>query len=405
MTYRVGLSALPETLMNVDVVIVGAGPAGLCFARALSGHGLAIRLVERQSLEELIRPAVDGREIALTRASQHTLQALEIWPHLRADEIAVLRDAQVLNGPSPFALRIAAAAAGHERLGCLVPNQAIRRAAFASVSDCADVEIVSERTITALHSSQHQISLELSDGQQLTARVLVAADSRFSETRRKLGIGARMEDFGKTMLVCRMAHQRSHEQVAWEWFGYGQTLALLPLNGNCASVVLTLSPEQMAEVMSLDAAAFAREIERRFERRLGAMQLLGERYTYPLVGVFAERFAGRRSALIGDAAVGMHPVTAHGFNLGLQSQKRLADALLDALQRGQDIGAPAVLQRYASAQQRASGPLYQATSLLVRLYTDERRPARLLRNAGLRLAQHLPPFKTALARHLTQPLR
>lgn len=83
----------------------------------------------------------------------------------------------------------------------------------------------------------------------------------------------------------------------------------------------------------------------------------------------AERFAGPRSALIGDAAVGIHPVTAHGFNVGLQSQKRLADTLLKAWQAGQDIGAPDVLQGYARAQQRASWPLYQATSLLVRLCT------------------------------------
>lgn len=106
--------------------------------------------------------------------------------------------------------------------------------------------------------------------------------------------------------------------------------------------------------------------------------------------------------MIGDAAVGMHPVTAHGFNLGVQSQQRLAGVLLDATRAGRDIGDPAVLQRYAGAQQRASWPLYQATSLLVRLYTDDRMPTRLLRNAGLRLAQNLPPFKAALARHLTQ---
>lgn len=119
----------------------------------------------------------------------------------------------------------------------------------------------------------------------------------------------------------------------------------------------------------------------------------------------AERFAGPRSALIGDAAVGMHPATAHGFNVGLQSQKRLADTLLKAWQAGRDIGAPDVLQGYARAQQRASWPLYQATSLLVRLYTDDRRPARLLRTAGLRLAQHLPSFKAAVTRHLTQSMR
>ena len=109
-----------------------------------------------------------------------------------------------------------------------------------------------------------------------------------------------------------------------------------------------------------------------------------------------------RSALIGDAAVGMHPVTAHGFNFGLQSQRRLATEILAAQRRGEDIGAAAVLRRYALAQRLASWPLYQATSLIAGLYNDARPPARLLRNAGLRLAQSLPPLRQAIARHLTQ---
>ncbi|KIP98770.1 MULTISPECIES: 5-demethoxyubiquinol-8 5-hydroxylase UbiM [Pseudomonas] len=388
--------------MQVDVVIVGAGPAGLCLARSLSGHGLSIRLIERQPLDAVANPPPDGREIALTRASRQTLESLNMWRHLQADEISPLRDAQVFNGSSPYALRILAASAGAERLGCLVPNQAIRRSAFAALSDCPDVELLSGCTITELQCSRHAVALRLSDGQHFNTRLLVAADSRFSETRRRLGIGARMEDFGKSMLVCRMAHERSHQQVAWEWFGYGQTLALLPLNGNCASAVLTLPAQEMNEMLTLAPDAFARNMERRFERRLGRMALIGERHVYPLVGVYAQRFAGLRCALIGDAAVGMHPVTAHGFNLGVQSQQRLAGVLLDAARAGRDIGAPTVLQRYASAQQRASWPLYQATSLLVRLYTDDRMPTRLLRNAGLRLAQNMPPFKAALARHLTQ---
>lgn len=391
--------------MKTDVVIVGAGPAGLCLARSLSGHGLSIRIIERQTQAELATPPFDGREIALTHASQRTLEDLGLWQQFGPEEMAPLRDAQVLNGPSPYALRIAAAAVGKQRLGCLVPNQAIRRAAYGAISGCSDIDLLCERTISELSCSADGVTLRLNDGAMLQARLIVAADSRFSETRRRLGIGARLEDFGKTMLVCRMAHEHSHEQVAWEWFGYGQTLALLPLNGNCASAVLTLEPTEMNRVMSLDEQAFARDMERRFERRLGRMELLGERITYPLVGVYAERFAGQRSALVGDAAVGMHPVTAHGFNFGLQSQKRLADTLLDALRQGRDIGGPGVLQRYAGAQQRASWPLYQATSLLVRLYTDDRAPTRLLRNAGLRLAQNLPPFKTALARHLTQIAR
>lgn len=387
--------------MFCDVAIIGAGPAGLCLARALSGQGLSIVLVERQGEQSLAEPAFDGREIALTHASQALLERLGLWQRLPAGEVAILRDAQVLNGPSLFALQIRAEQAGAERLGHLVANQAIRRAAYAALEDCADVQLLCDSQVRAIRHAPQQVSLELADGRCLRSRLLVAADSRFSETRRLLGIGAQLKDFGKTMLVCRMQHEQPHQQVAWEWFGYGQTLALLPLNGNVSSLVLTLPPREIERLQQLDEVAFAGEMERRFEHRLGAMQLLSSRHAYPLVGVYAQRLAGPRCALIGDAAVGMHPVTAHGFNFGLGSVERLAAAVLAAHARGRDIAAADVLGRYERQHRLATWPLYQATQLLVGLYTDERLPARLLRGAGLRVAQGLVPLRSAIARHLT----
>ena len=384
-----------------DVAIIGAGPAGLCLARALSGQGLSVVLLERQAETALADPAFDGREIALTQASQALLEKLGLWQRLPAEEVAVLRDAQVFNGPSLFALQIRAEQAGAERLGQLVANRAIRRAAYEAVQVCADVQLRCAAAVTAIRHREREVELELAGGELLRTLLLVAADSRFSETRRQLGIGARLKDFGKTMLVCRMDHEKPHRQTAWEWFGYGQTLALLPLNGEQSSVVLTLPPREIERLRALDESAFAGEMERRFERRLGAMRLASERHAYPLVGAYAERLVGPRCALIGDAAVGMHPVTAHGFNFGLGSVQRLSAAVLGARARGDDIAAPALLSRYERQQRLATWPLYQATNLLVDVYTDDRLPARLLRGAGLRVAQGLLPLRKGIARHLT----
>lgn len=384
-----------------DVAIIGAGPAGLCLARALSGHGLSIVLLERQPEAALAEPAFDGREIALTHTSQAMLEHLGLWSRLPAEDVAVLRDAQVFNGPSLFALKIRAEQVGAERLGHLVANQAIRRVAYQSVRDCADVELRCDTNVSAIRHKQDSVELELKDGQLIQARLLVAADSRFSETRRQLGIGAQLKDFGKSMLVCRMQHEQDHQQVAWEWFGYGQTLALLPLNGRQSSVVLTLPPREIERLQQLDEADFAREMEKRFDRRLGTMQLVSSRHAYPLVGAYARRMVGNRCALAGDAAVGMHPVTAHGFNFGLGSVQRLSAVVLAAHARRQDIAAPAVLSRYERQQRVATWPLYQATNLLVELYTNDRLPVRVLRGAGLRVAQGLMPLKKGIARHLT----
>jgi 2-polyprenyl-6-methoxyphenol hydroxylase-like FAD-dependent oxidoreductase len=131
------------------------------------------------------------------------------------------------------------------------------------------------------------------------------------------------------------------------------------------------------------------------------MQLSSSRHIYPLVGAYARRFATERCALIGDAAVGMHPVTAHGFNLGLQSLERLAAELARAVATGVDIGSLPVLQRYEAAHQRGARPLYLATNALVRLYTDSRPLHTLARTVGLQLAERVRPFKHAIVASLT----
>ena len=100
-----------ETL-SFDLVVVGAGPAGLCFARALRDSGLRIGLVERLEAATLATPAYDGREIALTQRSARTLRDLGVWDRLPAADLAPLRTARVLNGLSPDGLDVSPTARG-----------------------------------------------------------------------------------------------------------------------------------------------------------------------------------------------------------------------------------------------------------------------------------------------------
>ena len=388
--------------MNVDVVVVGAGPAGLCFARSLAGSGLSVAVVEKQPLEAIAAPAFDGREIALTHASRKILESLELWDRFDPAEVSELRDAKVTDGDSAHALRISADDGRSERLGWLVPNHVIRRTVFEAVAGQDNVEIVTGHGVQAVADRGDAIEATLEDGSTIRGRLLVAADSRFSQVRRMLGIGARSRDHGVRMMVCRFEHSLPHHHVAWEWFDYGHTLALLPLNGNLSSAVLTLSPARMGEAEAMDDAELAADLQRRMRGRLGEVTMTGTRHVYPLVSVYADSFVGRRAALVGDAAVGMHPVTAHGFNLGLQGQARLAEAVLQAHRAGADIGSDAVLARYQRRHHAAALPIYAATRMVIRLYNNGRPAARLLRRATLRVANRIPPFRRAIAAHLTQ---
>ncbi len=388
--------------MSFDIVVIGAGPAGLCFARTLAGSGLRIAVVERQAESTLAAPADDGREIAITHHSQRLMRELGLWDALREEEIGCLRDAKVLDGDDQGGLLFRHDEAGAAQLGWLVCNHAIRRAAYAQAKAAPGVEIVAGVRVTAVRTGAAGAEVALDNGDTLAAQLVVAADSRFSDSRRAMGIAAEMLDFGKTMLVLRMRHEVPHEATAWEWFGHGQTLALLPLHdAHTSSVVLTLPPPEMAALLALDDAALGAAMAARFQQRLGAMQVAGPRCAYPLVGVYAKRFVAERYALIGDAAVGMHPVTAHGFNFGLLGQHTLARELRAAHAAGQAIWSPALLARYERAHRLATRPLYLATNALARLYTDDRRPARLLRKLALGAGARLGPFRRMVMHGLT----
>jgi ubiquinone biosynthesis UbiH/UbiF/VisC/COQ6 family hydroxylase len=391
--------------MNYDITIIGAGPVGLSLAKALADMRLRVALVERQAEADLADPAFDGREIALTHASMRLMRELGLWQHIPESEIYPIRAAKVINGGAAQPMLIGSELVGHAQLGVFVPNHWIRKAAWLALREVSGVTLHTGVQAASVRTSPQEAALQLGDGSGLTSALLVAADSRFSETRRALGIDADLHDFGKSMLVCRMRHEADNEQAAWEWFGHGQTLALLPLGPHLASAVITLTGEETRRLAALPEAAFNQEITQRYEQRLGAMRLESTRHVYPLVAAYARRFVGTRLALAGDAAVGMHPVTAHGFNLGLGSVERLRDTVRAAQEQGRDIGDAALLARYQRQHRRGTWPLYTATRAIVELYTHDDPPARWLRQAVLGVGNRLLPLRRAIAAALVDDRR
>ncbi|MDP1597232.1 MAG: 5-demethoxyubiquinol-8 5-hydroxylase UbiM [Methylotenera sp.] len=388
--------------MNFDIAIVGAGPSGLCFAQSLADSGLRIAVIERQFEDALANPAFDGREIALTHHSAKLMQALGLWQRIDPSAISPLRDARVLNGSSLYAMKIDHRDSQQNELGYLISNCLIRKAAFEAVKASPNITLLTNAEISQVSTDNKGAHLTLANGGVVEAQLIVAADSRFSETRRAMGIAASQHDFGKTMMVCVMAHEVSHQHVAWEWFDYGQTLALLPMNGMRSSVVITLPAHDIQGLMAMTEEAFNHAVEVRFKHRLGAMRLVSTRHAYPLVTVYADRFVAPRFALIGDAAVGMHPVTAHGFNFGLRGAESLAHEIKVAYTCGRNIASTDLLARYEKTHKRATRPLFFATHAIAKLYSNDALPARLIRRVSLHIGNRISPFKRAVAHMLTE---
>lgn len=384
-----------------DMLIVGAGPAGLALATALARAGLRSTVLEQAPLATLAEPAEDGREIALTHRARRVLEDLGLWQRLPAEAISPLKRAEVSNGASPVVLPFDGHASGHDALGWLVPNHLIRRAAHAAAASEPAVRLVGDARVVGFAADAQGATLTLDDGRTMRAALAVAADSRYSGLRRLAGIGANWLDFGRTALVCPVEHKADHEGVAHECFLYGHTLAMLPMAGRRSSAVLTLRSDQVGEWLALSDEAFAARLQAAFGDRLGRLHSPGPRHSYPLVATYAHRFAGERIALVGDAAVGMHPVTAHGYNFGLYGVEVLARELGAARRRGEDIGAARALGAYERAHRRATLPIYLGTNAVVQLFTDDRTPARALRSTVLQVARRLPPLQALVTRQLT----
>lgn len=388
--------------MKFNVIIVGAGPAGLSFARSLAPTGLNIAIVEKQGLDLLADPQYDGRDIALTHRSVNILKKLDVWSRLPANEISPIMEARVLDGTSSYFLHFDHNKNGSEPLGYLVSNHLLRRALFRGIETFKNISLLTESTVTALNFDLFSATVQLADNRTLSASLVVAADSRFSKTRGMAGIAADMRDSGQTAIVCRMRHERSHDNIAYECFLYGGTLAVLPLSGNQSSIVITAANGKAADILERQESTFNNEIQMQFQSRLGEMQLVGAKHSYPLFMVHADKYSQSRFALVGDAAVGMHPVTAHGFNLGLRGQDTLAKEIGLAHARGLDIGLHSILRKYETKHRRAVLPIYLGTNGLVRLYTDDRLPARIARKAALHLGNRVLPIKNSITRQLMQ---
>ena len=102
--------------------------------------------------------------------------------------------------------------------------------------------------------------------------------------------------------------------------------------------------------------------------------------------------------MVGNAANGLHPVAAQGYNLGLRDVATLAEVIADTLREGVDIGAPAPLARYAAWRRRDQASVVAFTDGLIRLFDLPLAPLGAARGVSLALFDVLPGAKRALAR-------
>lgn len=383
-----------------DIVIIGGGPVGLSFASAMVGLDVKVLIVEKSNLASIAKPEADGREIALTHLSVKILKRLGVWDLLPKETISLIKQAKVFNGAAADCLNFKPSNK-IDALGYLLPNYQIRSALYQRISAADNISFMPDTCVYNVQNFADGAEVLLENKKRIKAKLVVAADSRFSSIRRKMGISSISKDFSKVMVITQMQHPKPHHHIALEYFDYKKTLALLPMNGNASSLVMTVPHNQAQKFMNMNDAEFNAQASSFFKNELGPMTQIGKRYSYPLVGVHAQSFIAERFALIGDAAVAMHPVTAHGFNLGLKGQDILADLVKNALSTEQDIGGKSLLSSFEKKHIHLTRLLFFSTNGIVALFTNDALLVKPLRRFALKFAENFPPIKYLITRHLT----
>jgi 2-octaprenyl-6-methoxyphenol hydroxylase len=211
--------------------------------------------------------------------------------------------------------------------------------------------------------------------------------------REAAGIDVIGWDYPQCGVVATVGFEEPHHGVAHEYFLSGGPFAILPLTDNRASLVWT-EPRRLAEALrTAGPEAFQAHLERRFGDFLGAVEVQGPRFVYPLSLSLAERMCAPRIALLGDAAHGVHPIAGQGLNLGLKDAAALAEVLLDAARLGEDIGSETVLERYARWRRLDNVALAAATDLFNRLFSNDLPLMRAARGLGMSAVNQLGPAR------------
>jgi 2-octaprenyl-6-methoxyphenol hydroxylase len=385
-----------------DILIVGGGLNGPLLALALAQAGKSVTIVDAQPRATLHAAGFDGRSYAMALTSTRLLEALGLWDRIVAEAQPMLEikvtDGRAGEGPSPFFMHFDHAEIEEGPMGYMVEDRHLRPALLDAMDHEPNIVRHYGQTVVSQAVDAGGIAVTLASGTSLRARLLAGCDGRTSGTAERAGIARTGWDYGQTALVCALSHERPHGGVAHQFFMPAGPLAILPLKGNRSSIVWTERTDRAAEIEALPDAGYLEVLRPRFGSFLGEISLVGARHSYPLSLSLAERLVSSRVALVGDAAHGIHPIAGQGLNAGVRDVAALAQVLIEAARRGEDIGSAPVLARYQEWRRFDNTTLALATDAFNRLFSNDNALVRGVRDIGMGIVSAVPSLRRGFIR-------
>jgi len=379
---------------DFDIVIVGGGLVGACFAALAANDRELSRL--KIALLEARPPApppddgeVDIRVSAISRASMRILDACDAWRtipsrYLSAYTEMIVWDASGRPGGAG-SLHFSAADGGEPDLGHIVENRRLQWSLYSAPAFRSKVTLL-RAELAALDLSGELASLALGDGRTLTANLVVGADGASSVSRKLAGIETGGWDYEQSAFVTHLATEHPHRDTAWQRFLPDGPLAFLPLSDGRSSIVWTTTPEHAQRLVTAAPESVAAEVSAAIDGVLGKIEVTAPRAQFPLRAGFARDYCKERFVLVGDAAHAVHPLAGQGVNLGFMDCASLVEILSAELAAGAkpaDFAERRVLRRYERWRKSENTLALGLIDGINRLFSNSSASLTWLRRMGL----------------------
>lgn len=370
--------------------VIGAGVMGLCCALALHQRGYSVLLLEAGDLDT--EPNTHfSRLYALNLASQHVLQDIGVWDQVHLQSAPYER-MHVWDAQSSAQITFDSRILARDRLGVMIEEHVLKQALLQKVRSL-NITISTQWRMESLQTLDDKIVLS-SDQDNWEARFLLITDGARSATRDLLKIPLTTWSYDQHALVANVKVERPHARTAYQIFCEQGPLAFLPMTApHHCSIVWSSAVPHIKTLMTLPEEEFTQKLAQAFEHKLGAVELLSARKSYPLQMQHVQEYAGKRWVILGDAAHTIHPMAGLGLNLGLAD----LTALLQVLTKPSlGILTPRALRAY---QRHRKHELWQMILFLQGmhgLFMGTHLPIKLIRCFGLNVCNRLPMLKRFL---------
>ena len=380
-----------------DICVVGGSMVGSAMTLGLARLGFKVAIIE-PSMPVLFEPTQppDMRVSAISLTSETLLQDLGAWAHIQNMRLCPYKRLSVWDEPS-CRTDFDCEAIKQPHLGYIIENRIVQLGLHAAIFDEQNVVFYENLKVTEVSSTSiSQITLE--DGQVIQAKILIGADGGNSVVRDAANIGVQGWQYAQQALGIQIKTYDVQQDITWQQFTPNGPMAFLPLYDGFGSLVWYHSAEEIRHLKSLSKEKLKQHILQHFPSDLVDFEVL-DVTAFPLTRMHANQYFKGNTVLIGDAAHTINPLAGQGVNLGFKDVAALLSVISEELathDRTAVLDSSHYchwLKKYEIARRRDNLVMMSAMDLLYSTFSNSNMPLKLLRNLGLKLANHSGPIK------------